>query len=672
MLQAGAMLQFQQGVNEYYSLGCALNPYNVPDDNCLKLSKTITNYIYGAGYVIWKTTQIGNANPAISGDVSKKGENIRVRFNGNGKIEIFDNAEMTGTPVIILQIDNTSRTVSEFYFFRDGIKIKDSSNTNNYLTVVSFPYTNASNVPPTIVNYVFIETKFTVFDFTSGKVPISNVISEEFTKDSLNKLGLVFGSDNNLTLNNYIKIPAKTVIKPGGSLQIQQSINEYYSLILPLNNDLTLTEPCLKVIKSTTSNMSDNHTIWKTINLSNFDNNYGSNIERLLVRVYFNSSGKIQIYTVAEPYTYTGPIITLEYDSTVRNVDYFYLFGDSIKIKDSNNNYLSVVTFPYTNTSTMPPKIIPDGVNGITDYFFVSPIQNYNMYVRKILSGGTELSITNNTTNSYGITVNYNNNKNINVINGINIPTYTVLKRGILANGIIKETQLNFTSNNIKYILKFTYTCNLQFVSMKNNTETILWNSNTYIDPSFSGNPGAYFNDNGVIIIFKNSVELKDFSYCKHSDIVWQSNIYDNLTGRTLLNLGNKTKYISRYLFNSNGLNMVTNNNKIFPIINYIDFSDSSNKSSTLIKYITACLPYNISDSGIDMTKLIDSKGAQPELGGIDIYGQSIRSYINAGTIYKIKGNNVGYRSTSNASYNTVPFLFCFDYNCNLILYYVK
>ena len=106
VLQAGAMLQFQQGVNEYYSLGCALNPYNVPDDNCLKLSKTITNYIYGAGYVIWKTPEIGNANPTISGDVSKKGENIRVRFNGNGKIEIFDNVAMTGTPVIILQIDN--------------------------------------------------------------------------------------------------------------------------------------------------------------------------------------------------------------------------------------------------------------------------------------------------------------------------------------------------------------------------------------------------------------------------------------------------------------------------------------------------------------------------------------------------------------------------------------
>ena len=100
VLQAGAMLQFQQGVNEYYSLGCALNPYNVPDDNCLKLIKSITNYIYRAGYVIWKTKQIGNANPAISGDVSKKGENIRVRFNGNGKIEIFDNAAMRGTPVI--------------------------------------------------------------------------------------------------------------------------------------------------------------------------------------------------------------------------------------------------------------------------------------------------------------------------------------------------------------------------------------------------------------------------------------------------------------------------------------------------------------------------------------------------------------------------------------------
>ena len=172
-----------------------------------------------------ETTQIGNANPAISGDISKKGENIRVKFNTNGKIEIFDNAEMTGTPVIALQIDNTSITVSEFYFFRDGIKIKDAN--NNYLTVVSFPYTNASNVPPTIVGY-------------------------------------------GVNGNPYLKISANTILKAGDMLQFQQGVNEYYSLGCALNPYNVPDDNCLKLFKTITNYIyGAGYVIWKTTQIGN-------------------------------------------------------------------------------------------------------------------------------------------------------------------------------------------------------------------------------------------------------------------------------------------------------------------------------------------------------------------------------------------------------------------
>jgi len=46
VLEAGALLQFQQGINEYYSLVCAINPFSIPDDNCLHLCTFKTPIFY--------------------------------------------------------------------------------------------------------------------------------------------------------------------------------------------------------------------------------------------------------------------------------------------------------------------------------------------------------------------------------------------------------------------------------------------------------------------------------------------------------------------------------------------------------------------------------------------------------------------------------------------------